>query len=100
MSEPDASDRAPGRGSGITSFELEQRNFRRRRIVDAACVLPFIGLFLWLLPLLWRDPAAQTTTSGVLIYLFAVWAALPVATALLIRAIRRASAPDRPEARR
>ncbi|WP_425075000.1 hypothetical protein [Sagittula sp. S175] len=84
----------------LYSQQLERQTFRRRRMVDAACALPFLGLLLWWLPLLWRTPDTQITTAGALIYIFSIWVALPIATGLLIRAIRRASAPDRPEARR
>lgn len=79
---------------------LERQTHLRRRIVDAACALPFLGLLLWWLPMLWHAPDTMITTSQALLYIFAVWLALPVATGLLILAIRRASAPDRPEARK
>ena len=79
---------------------VERQTFRRRRMVDAACGLPFLGLVLWWLPLLWRGTDEPVPTSQALIYIFSVWVALPAATGLLILAIRRNSAPDRPEARR
>ncbi|MBP0484618.1 hypothetical protein [Sagittula salina] len=82
--------------------EQDRQGFRRRRLVDAACAMPFFGMLLWWLPLLWRGTDAGgegITTAQALIYIFAVWLALPLATGLLIRAIRRASAPDRPEVR-
>ncbi|GAA4218409.1 hypothetical protein GGQ68_002461 [Sagittula marina] len=82
-----------------SAYELERRSFRRRRMVDAACALPLLGLFLWWVPLLWQTGETDITMAEALIYIFAVWLALPIATGLLIWAIRRSSAPDRPEAR-
>lgn len=32
---------------------LERASYRRRRWVDAVRLLPFVGLFLWLVPLVW-----------------------------------------------
>jgi len=56
---------------------LARRSYRRRRMADAARLLPFLGLFLILLPILWQprlSPAPDTAPGGV--YLFAVWAVL------------------------
>ena len=101
MNEPSArSVRQPAAsGRTMSSRELEQRNFRRRRIVDAACALPFLGIVLWWLPLLWQGGDSSASTAHVLIYIFVVWCVLPIAAGLLIRAIRKASLPDRPEMR-
>lgn len=88
----------PGAGRRADfSHELERRSFRRRRLVDAACALPFLGLLLWWLPLMWRNPETDVTTAQALVYIFAVWLLLPLGTGLLIWAIRRASAPERPD---
>lgn len=61
---------------------LERENYRRRRIGDAAKFMPFLGLVLMLMPVLWADVA---TTAGGMIYLFAVWALLIVVSGLLSR---------------
>ncbi|GAB4389524.1 hypothetical protein [Albidovulum sp.] len=53
---------------------LVQRSYRRQRLIDAARLLPLLGAFLILLPILWRPaatPEADTVPGG--IYLFTVW---------------------------
>jgi hypothetical protein len=60
---------------------LARRTYRRRRLMDALRLLPWLGAFLFGLPLLWRDPA----TSHGLLYLFAAWALLIVLSAALAR---------------
>ncbi len=56
---------------------LARRSYRRRRLRDAARLLPVFGAFLFLLPILW-EPAAtdQRDTAPDGVYLFAVWAVL------------------------
>lgn len=54
---------------------------RRQRVTDSALILPFVGMILFLLPIMWPrtsevDQAAGTATSTALIYLFVVWAGL------------------------
>ncbi|MFD2739909.1 hypothetical protein ACFSUD_10040 [Sulfitobacter aestuarii] len=76
---------------------LERRSYRRRRMLDALRFLPFLGLGLWMLPLLWPvaaplsppapglsgalDPeaAGALATSVTLKYVFGIWAALILA---------------------
>lgn len=56
---------------------LERQSYRRRRAVDAARVLPLIGLLLWLVPLLWAEEGdAAVRSSSAIIYLFGVWGLL------------------------
>ncbi|MEL7345972.1 MAG: hypothetical protein AAFN59_14140, partial [Pseudomonadota bacterium] len=62
------------------------RSYRRRRLMDAARLLPVVGMFLFLLPLLWEDSA--TTTTG-LFYVFGAWLMLIVAVFLVSRAFSR-----------
>jgi len=76
---------------------LEREYYRRRRLMDAARILPVLGLVLFLLPALWRR-AGDPNTAGEAIYLFVVWAMLILAAALLARPLRRSEAP-RPPAR-
>lgn len=67
---------------------LARRSYRRRRVADAARLLPFLGLFLILLPILWQprqSPAPDTAAGGV--YLFAVWAVLVLGAFLLSRVL-------------
>jgi uncharacterized membrane protein len=68
---------------------LERRSYRRRRLGDAARLLPLFGLILILLPLLWSPDAtgAARLTAWEGVYLFAVWAVLIVAAAILSRAL-------------
>ncbi|MEQ9037211.1 MAG: hypothetical protein RIE24_02540 [Silicimonas sp.] len=61
---------------------LERQNYRRRRLGDAAKFLPFLGLVLFLLPVLWAEKA---TTAGGIVYLFTVWAFLICVVAILSR---------------
>jgi len=69
---------------------LQRANYRQRRVRDAAKLLPFAGLMLWLLPLGWsmmrddNDPIG----SGGLIYIFAVWVILIVLAAVFSNMIR------------
>jgi len=77
---------------------LERQSYRFRRTTDAARLLPVLGIFLFLLPLLWQpaDPAGDVgggTGVGLtarLVYLFSVWLALIVAAAVLARRLARA----------
>ena len=62
--------------------------------MDIGKLMPFIGTFLFLLPVLWAESAR---TSAGLIYLFTVWGCLIVGLVLLSRPIMRAEAD--PEAR-
>ena len=63
---------------------LERQSYRRRRVTDAARVLPFIGLLLWLIPLLWREEgAAAVRSSSAILYLFGVWFLLVAGAAVL-----------------
>jgi hypothetical protein len=60
---------------------LARRTYRRRRLMDALRLLPWLGAFLFGLPLLWGDP----TTAHGLLYLFAAWALLIVLSFALAR---------------
>lgn len=98
-------------GSGYALF-LAQGTYRQRRMVDAAGLLPVLGALLFAMPLLWMGsgdgvPGYGTAeidagtangsgtegdagsggarTSYVMIYLFVVWGALAVLSALVTR---------------
>ena len=70
---------------------LERRSYRRRRLLDAARVLPLLGAALFMVPLLWPrpDPAAAPGApdplpmSTAVIYVFGVWAGLIVLGAVI-----------------
>lgn len=67
---------------------LARRSYRRRRLMDAARLLPVLGLILILLPGLWHPadtPAPDTGRGG--LYLFAVWIALIGAAFLISRGL-------------
>ena len=61
---------------------LERESYRRRRLGDAARLVPLLGLILLLVPVLWAD---SNRTEITIIYIFSVWAFLIV----LIGAISR-----------
>ena len=74
---------------------LERQSYRRRRLGDAARLLPILGAILFLLPVAWTEAAG--TGSG-LIYLFSVWAGLIAAIFLISRRLAE-SEPPGPDAR-
>jgi len=69
---------------------LAKQSYRRRRVADAARVLPMFGIVLVLLPVLWSE-TARTGTG--LIYIFCVWAILIGLVFLLSRRLAD-GAPD------
>lgn len=74
---------------------LARRSYRRRRMHDAARLLPIVGAFLVLLPILW-DPAESesrdTARDG--IYLFGVWAGLILVAAAMAPSLNRSAEND------
>ena len=66
------------------SIFLERETYRRRRIMDAARLLPILGLALFAIPLLWPTPEDAASTgdpvpmSAAVLYVFGVWAGLIV----------------------
>ena len=70
---------------------LEQRSYRRRRLQDAALLLPVLGGVLVLLPLV-GPGAGSTRIAGV--YFFILWFALVVLGAALSRRLMRDAAAD------
>lgn len=58
---------------------LERQSYRRRRLMDAIKLVPFLGLVIWMVPLLWptTDPNQDgLQTSLALRYLFGGWIVL------------------------
>jgi len=62
-----------------TPVFLERRTYRRRRLMDAARLLPVIGAVLFLVPILWMQmPGDGPGTARAAVYVFCVWAGLIV----------------------
>lgn len=65
---------------------LERQSYRRRRLIDAARLLPILGGVLFAIPLLWPrgqgGGADPVPTSSASLYIFAVWAGLIVLSGL------------------
>lgn len=69
---------------------LERRTYRRRRMMDAARLLPVLGVLLFLVPLFWApDPVQPAATARGMAYIFAVWAGLILASAWISRCLAR-----------
>jgi|JI81BgreenRNA_FD_contig_31_6014456_length_988_multi_5_in_0_out_0_2 peptidoglycan/LPS O-acetylase OafA/YrhL len=67
---------------------VERQSYRRRRLMDAARILPVLGFVLVLLPVLWTQGGTMGT-AGQALYLFGLWVALILAAALLSRPLGR-----------
>lgn len=76
-----------------TPVFVERRAYRRRRLADAARMLPVLGAVLLLIPLLWSggdpgEPLRHTArTAWVMTYVFVVWLGLAVLSGLLSRVL-------------
>lgn len=66
---------------------LERRAYRRRRLMDAARILPAAGLVALLLPVLWVA-SGGTDTAAEALYLFGLWAVLIGIAAAMSRPLR------------
>ncbi|MCV6586382.1 MAG: hypothetical protein OIF47_12660 [Marinibacterium sp.] len=78
---------------------LERRTYRRRRVLDAARVLPWIGSALLAAPMLW--PVARPDTDGAtmpmshaMTFVFAAWFGLILLSAVLSVLLGRTGATD------
>lgn len=85
---------------GRSSLFLERQSYRRRRLTDAARLLPFLGGALIALPLLW--PVADNGENGIplssaIYYIFASWGLLILASLAFGYAARRLSPRDEAE---
>ncbi|MEM6729650.1 MAG: hypothetical protein AAF618_14190 [Pseudomonadota bacterium] len=73
-----------------TPVFLERPNYKRRRIADAARIVPVVGAVLVFLPLLWpREGEAAVSTASGTIYIFGIWALMIVAAAVLAPLLTR-----------
>lgn len=67
---------------------LRPATYRRRRLRDAARLLPALGLFLFLLPILWApEQTFRRDTAPDGIYLFIIWAVLILLTLVISRSL-------------
>lgn len=69
--------------------------YRLRRLRDTSRMLPVVGAFLFLLPILWspaETEARDTAPDG--IYLFVAWGLLVLAAALVSRGLIRPADGD------
>lgn len=90
------SDGAGGRDELRTPF-VEQRTYRRRRLMDIARLAPLIGALLFMVPLLWPRQdlsaggagASGTSMSSAMIYIFAVWIGLVLFSVGFSHAVKR-----------
>lgn len=83
------------------SVFLERQSYRRRRLMDAARILPLLGALLFALPLLWPATVSDGASgdggvamSTAIIYVFSVWTALIVAILVFGKTTRAWSRPS------
>ena len=72
---------------------VERKKYRRRRLMDAARILPVAGFVLLMLPMLWAR-GDGTGIAGEALYLFLVWAALIAGAALIARPLGRGTVAE------
>lgn len=86
----------PGEGKRPPLF-LERQSYRRRRLTDAARLLPLLGVALFLVPLFWSGGGGDDgvgavgpsiATSRAIVFIFGTWAFLIVAAALLGKGLK------------
>lgn len=81
-----------------TPLFLKRRSYRKRRLRDTARMLPVFGLFLFLVPVLWKPAqTARADTAPDGIYLFVVWIGLVLVAALMAPGLADESGSDDPE---
>lgn len=76
---------------------LARASYRRRRLIDALRLLPFLMFGLWLLPLLWGGEGTDRPVgagSRAFLHVFVVWALGLIAAAWLARHLARGEASD------
>ncbi len=88
--------------TGPTLF-LQRQPYRRRRLIDAARVLPVFGSFLLLVPAVLIPWDVAGSTSSMWLFLFGVWIAMILSGAMIVRYLvdvddRNRKGGDDPEA--
>ncbi len=72
----------------LQTLFLQRQPYRRRRLIDAARVLPVFGAFLFFVPAFLIVRGTPGTTSVMWLFLFGTWIALIVSGALIARVLR------------
>ena len=72
----------------------EKRSYRRRRMADAARLLPVFGVALFSIPLLWSGADEGTSTTSAMLYIFGIWAVLAATSAAISRHLRPEDSTD------
>ncbi|MBA3911519.1 MAG: hypothetical protein C0524_16985 [Rhodobacter sp.] len=72
---------------------LARAPYRRRRLRDASRLLPILGIFFLLLPLLWTEESRLSLSAGDVIYFFSVWIFLIGAAAAFAPGLRSGQGP-------
>lgn len=70
---------------------LAPPSYRRRRLIDAARLLPVFAAFLVIVPPILQSGGGAGGVSGALIYVFGLWALVLLAAAVISRAMTRDS---------
>ncbi len=73
---------------------LARETYRRRRLMDAARFLPFLGAFVFIIPALW---AQATGTAAGKIYIFGTWICLICLAFIISRRLPTAGQADEAE---
>lgn len=68
--------------------------YRRRRLIDAARLLPVFAAFLVIVPPILHTGDGAGGTGAALIYLFGLWALVLLAAGVIARAMARLSPDD------
>ena len=70
-------------GPRLRPLFVAKRSYRLRRLRDAVRMLPFLGAFLFVLPLLWVPTGQARDLARDAVYLFLAWGALIAIAAFL-----------------
>jgi peptidoglycan/LPS O-acetylase OafA/YrhL len=76
---------------------LARAPYRRRRLRDAARLLPIVGAFLLFLPILWTPEGRVSLTAGDMVYFFLIWLLLILAAAGFSHGLRSGDGVDEEE---
>ena len=80
-------------GKRVAPLFLARKSYHRRRMMDAARLLPLAGIFFIFMPILWQpQETAEPDTAFGLVYLFVVWSLLIIVARVVSHLV--ADAPD------